>query len=177
MYAVELSPLPDYRTAVNRLAAIAMLLTLSPLAFAASVNPKRLAVVESGAVYRLAEPWSYREQAATFTLKPGDYVLRYEDAKAAYLLGEGACVDMHVVPPKQPEMANTQAFPCGIYLPKDAKANASFFFIRGQAPHYREMGPVVNAIIKAGEGSFDFPTSRRGDAHLRGQLVASPPMP
>lgn len=162
---------------MNRLLILALLLPLSSPALAASVNPKRLQVVEAGATYRLAEPWSYQEKAATFTLKPGDYVLHFEDAKAAYLLGEGACVDMHVVPPKQPEMANTQSFPCGIYLPKDANASASFFFIRGQAPRYQEMGPIVNAIIKAGEGSFDFPTSRRGDARLRAQLTVPPPAP
>ena len=150
------------------------LLGLSSLAFAASVNPKRLQAVAEGAVYRLAEPWSYQEKAATFTLKPGDYVLRYEDAKAAYLIGADLCVDLYVVPPKQPEMANTQSFHCGIYLPKDPAASASFFFIRGKAPHYDGMGPIVNAIIRAGEGSFDFPTSRRGDARLRAQLAMVP---
>ena len=160
---------------MKRSAVLLSLLVLSALAPAAGVNPKRLQAVAEGAVYRLAEPWSYREKAATFTLKPGDYVLRYEDAKAAYLVGGDLCVDLYIVPPKQPEMANTQSFHCGIYLPKDPAANASFFFIRGQAPHYDGMGPLVNAIIKAGEGSFDFPTSRRGDARLRAQLAVVPP--
>lgn len=156
---------------MSRVLLFLSLLALSSLALAASVNPKRLQVVENGAVYRLEQPWSYQEKAATFTLKPGDYVLRFQDAKATYLLGEGLCVDLHVVPPKQPELANTQSFPCGIYLPKDPAQPASLFFIRGKAPHFAEMGPVVNAIIRAGEGSFDFPTSRRGDARLRAQLM------
>jgi len=33
---------------------------------------------------------------------------------------------------------------------------------------------VVNAMIKAGEGSFDFPTGRRGDDRLRALLVPMP---
>ena len=53
----------------------------------------------------------------------------------------------------------------GIVLPKDTAKPASLFFIRGKAPHYDGMGPVVNAMIKTGEGSFDFPTGRRGDDH------------
>ena len=162
---------------MNRPAALLLLFSLSLPALAGSVNPKRLQAVEAGVIYRLAEPWSYQEKAATFTLMPGQYVLHFEDAKAMYLLGEGACAEMRVVPPKQPEMANTQSFACGIYLPKDLDANASLFFIRGQAPHYPEMGPIVNAIIRAGEGSFDFPTSRRGDARLRAQLSMHSPAP
>ena len=71
-------------------------------------------------------------------------------------------------------MANTQHFPCGIVLPKDTGKPASLFFIRGKAPHYDGMGPVVNAIIKAGEGSFDFPTGRRGDDRLRALLAPMP---
>ncbi len=160
--------------AVRHAFLLLVLLCLAPWVQAASVNPKRLQVVEGGTTYRLQEAWSMQEKAATFILKPGDYLVRFEDAQALYLVGPDGCADLHVVPPKQPEMANTQTFPCGIYLPKDAAKPASFFFVRGKAPRYAELGPVVNAIIKSGEGSFDFPTSRRGDARLRALLVPMP---
>ena len=159
---------------MRRLLLPCILLAAATCAHAGSVNPKRLQPVEGGTTYRLQEAWSYQEKAATFTLQPGDYLVAFEDAEARYLLGPGSCAAMRVVPPKQPEMANTQHFPCGIVLPKDTGKPASLFFIRGKAPHYDGMGPVVNAMIKAGEGSFDFPTGRRGDDRLRALLVPMP---
>lgn len=157
-----------------RAAAIALLLVTATAA-AKHVYPQRLTPVSDGARYTLAEPYVYREKAATFTLRAGEYVQHFEDSKAIYLLGGEACADMNVVPPRQPEHAYTMRFNCGILLPKDERKGAAFFFIRGKSPQTQSYGLIINAIIKAGEGSFDFPTSRHDDAALRARLVRVQP--
>ena len=117
----------------------------------------------------------YKEKAATFTVRAGQYLQRYEDSRAIYLIGGAGCAEMNVVPPKQPEFAYTTAFNCGIFLPKDPEKGATFFFVRGQAKEQSGAGLIVDAIIKAGEGSFDFPTSKRSDTVLRSKLVRVQP--
>jgi hypothetical protein len=114
------------------------------------------------------------EKAATFTLKSGTYVAAFEDSKALYLLGEANCLEMHVVPPKQPEHAYTMPFSCGVYYPKADGEQALFFYIRGESPR-TEFGLIVNAIIKAGEGSFNYPISKKNVIGLRPQLHAAQP--
>lgn len=151
------------------------LLLVSSTALAKHVYPQHLTPVTEGARYTLAEPYVFKEKAATFTLRPGEYVQYFEDRKAIYLLGGEGCADMNVVPPKQPEYAYTMTFNCGIWLPKDPSKGAAFFFIRGKSQQTQSMGLIINAIIKAGEGSFDFPTSRHDDAALRARLVRVQP--
>ena len=114
------------------------------------------------------------EKAATFTLKAGTYVAAFEDEQALYLLGEADCLEMHVVPPRQPEHAYTMPFSCGIYLPKAEGGQALFFSVRGAAPR-TEFGWIVNAIIEAGEGSFNYPISRKHVIGLRPRLHVTQP--
>lgn len=144
---------------------------LAGTAAAKHVYPKMLDAVADGARYSLQQDYVYREKAATFTLRAGEYVQKYEDARAIYLIGGSHCVEMNVVPPRQPEFAYTTPFDCGIYLPRDPAKGATFFFIRGKPATTPEAGALVNAIIRAGEGSFDFPTSNKNDTLLRSQLV------
>ncbi|GAB3752727.1 hypothetical protein [Lysobacter olei] len=158
-----------------RAIAIILLLIASATALAKHVYPQHLTRITDGARYTLTEPYVFKEKAATFTLRAGEYVQHFEDSKAAYLLGGEGCADMNVVPPKQPEHAYTMTFNCGIFLPKDERKGAAFFFVRGTSQQTQSLGLIINAIIKAGEGSFDFPTSRHDDAALRGRLVRAQP--
>lgn len=149
------------------------LLVASPVAWAK--HPRDLTPIQDGAAYVLAEDFVATEKAATFTLKAGTYVSAFEDGKAFYLLGEANCLEMHVVPPKQPEHAYTMPFNCGIYYPKAEAEQALFFAIRGALPYNDEMGPIINAIIQAGEGSFNYPISRKSVVGLRPRLRAVAP--
>ncbi|NUO75928.1 MAG: hypothetical protein HOQ32_07930 [Lysobacter sp.] len=132
-----------------------------------------MTVVEQGVSYVLAQDFVASEKAATFTLKAGTYVTAFEDSKALYLLGGANCLEMHVVPPKQPEYAYTKPFNCGIYYPKAEQGQALFFYIREALPR-SEFGLIVNAIIKAGEGSFNYPISKKHVVGLRSRLQAAP---
>ena len=55
-------------------------------------------------------------------------------------------------------------------------AGATFFFIRRtpDEPHSGN-GVLIDSIIRAGYGSFDFPMSNKNDLRLRGQLVEHAP--
>jgi len=139
------------------------------------VYPKSLTPVTNGVTYTLAESYVVSEKAATFTLAAGPYVQRYEDRKAIYLIGGEQCVEMSVVPPKNPAAAWKDKWDCGIYLPKDPAAGATFFFIRRtpDEPHSGN-GVLIDAIIRAGYGSFDFPMSNKNDLLLRSRLAEQP---
>lgn len=139
------------------------------------VYPKSLTPVTDGVTYILAESYVVSEKAATFTLAAGPYVQRYEDRKAIYLIGDAQCVEMSVVPPKNPAAAWKDTWDCGIYLPKDPTAGATFFFIRRtpDEPHSGN-GVLIDAIIRAGYGSFDFPMSNKNDLLLRSRLAEQP---
>jgi hypothetical protein len=148
------------------------LLVASPVAIAK--HPRNLTPLENGPRYVLAQDFVAIEKAAMFTLKAGTYVTAFEDSKALYLLGDENCLEMRVVPPKQPEHAYTMPFNCGIYYPKANSEQALFFYIRGALPR-AEFGLIVNAIIKAGEGSFNYPISKKNVIGLRLQLHAAQP--
>lgn len=153
--------------------ALALLCTA---AAAKHVYPKSLTPVADGVTFVLAESYVVSEKAATFTLATGFYVQRYEDRKAIYLIGDEQCVEMSVVPPKNPAAAWKDRWECGIYLPKDPAAGATFFFIRRtpDEPHSGN-GVLIDSIIRAGYGSFDFPMSNKNDLRLRRQLVEHAP--
>lgn len=146
---------------------------LAPAAFAK--HPRNLEPVEAGGAYVLQEDVVSQEKAATFTLKAGTYTAELEDAKALYLLGDEHCLEMRVVPPKQPEHAYTMPFNCGIYLPKDPAGKALFFTIRGEIPYNPDAGFLINAIIKYGEGGYQFPISKKHVADIRLKLRAPEP--
>lgn len=151
-----------------------ILLLIPSLAVAKHIYPSGLKQVVDGAVYELQENYIFQEKSATFTLSAGKYKHRYEDSKAIYLMGDNsACLEMRVVPPKNPEAAWSEKWDCGIFFPKDPKKGAAFFVIRKtpNAPTTSNQGPLIDAIIKAGYGSFDFPTSRHNDNILRNKLV------
>ena len=156
---------------MNKLLLAVTLLVLATSAAAKHVYPQHLDIVANGEKYSLAIDYVFKEKAATFTVRAGEYVQTYRDSKASYLIGAPNCADMNVIPPKQPEFAYTKTFNCGIYLPDDPRKGAAFFFIRAKAEGIPSGGLIVDAIIKAGEGSFDFPTSKHDDALLRGQLT------
>jgi hypothetical protein len=145
------------------------LLAVVPVALAK--NPRNLQQIEHGPAYVLAENFVATEKAATFTLKAGTYVAKFEDSKATYLLGDANCLEMRVVPPKQPELAYAMPFNCGIYFPKAATESATFFSIRAAIPRNPEIGWLINAIIKSGEGSFNYPISRKRVVDLRSKLI------
>lgn len=157
----------------SKIIVIALMLSTSPVN-AKHVYPKLLEPVDNGQTFTLSEPYVYIEKGATFTLSKGTYTVRYQDSKALYLLGEGQCMEMRVVPPKNPSAAWSDAWSCGIFLPKNASKGAAFFMIRKTpVSDTNSQGPVVGAIIRAGYGSFDFPTSKHDDALLRAKLQSS----
>jgi hypothetical protein len=151
---------------------ILCVLLFSEASFAKHVYPKHLKQVDTGVSHQLIENYVFKEKAATFTLFAGNYVQKYEDAKAVYLIGESDCLEMHVVPPKNPNAAWTDRWDCGIFLPKDARKGAAIFMIR-RTPEKKHSGNgvLIDAIIRAGYGSFDFPTSKHNDSKLRSMLV------
>ncbi len=154
-------------------------LLLSAVAVAKHVYPQNLTPIEGREAYRLAEDYVFQEKAATFTLFAGTYTPKYEDRRATYLIGDGPCLEMRVVPPKNPAAAWADRWGCGIYLPKDPAQGAAFFVIR-RKPEQPQSGNglLIDSIIEAGYGSFDFPTSRHDDAALRERLApATPPAP
>ena len=150
------------------------LAALSTAAVAKHVYPKSLTPVDHGATFSLAENYVVSEKAATFTLAAGTYVQRYEDRKSIYLIGDSQCVEMSVVPPKNPAAAWKDRWDCGIYLPKDSSVGATFFFIRKtpEAPHSGN-GVLIDAIIRSGYGSFDVPMSNKSDMQLRSRLLGA----
>jgi len=160
---------------MNRFIVGAALVVLSTTASAKHVYPSSLTHVTNGATYALAENYVVSEKAATFTLAAGTYVQRFEDRKAIYLIGNDRCVEMSVVPPKNPSGAWKDTWDCGIYLPKDPAAGAPFFFIRRtpDEPHSGN-GLLIDEVIRAGYGSFDFPMSDRNDLRLRSRLAERP---
>lgn len=153
-----------------------LLLGLAAAAAAKHLYPQRLTPVSDGVSYRLAEPYVFKEKAATFTLAPGQYLVRFEDKKAWYLIGPDNCIELGVVPPKNPAAAWSDRWNCGILLPKDAAKGAAFFMIRRtpESPHSGN-GLIVDSIVRAGYGSFDFPTSGHNDAVLRASLSRMQP--
>ena len=158
---------------IARLIGIACLLG-SPLQ-AVATHPRYLTLVDEGTVYTLGEDFTATEKAATFTLKAGTYTTLFEDRGGYYLLGAENCLEMRVVPPKQPEHAYTMPFNCGVHLPRDAQEPARFFVIRAAIPRNPEFGVLINAIIKAGEGGFNYPISAKHVVGLRERLSAQPP--
>jgi hypothetical protein len=161
------------KPAAGLLALLLVALATGP-ALAKSVHPKSLSPVQDASTHRLAQDYVFIEKAATFTLAAGDYLAAYEDRNTVYLLGDGECLEMKVVPPKNPAAAYRMGFRCGIMLPRDPAKGAAFFTIRGHIPAKRENGLVINAIIAHGEGKFLFPTSRHDDRQLRAQLQQQP---
>jgi hypothetical protein len=155
----------------TRLVAVALLFASS---VAHAEHPRNLVPIESGPRYVLAQDFLSTEKAATFTLKAGSYVAAFENRNALFLLGEANCLELHVVPPKQPEHAYTMPFNCGIYYPKQEGGQALFFYIRGES-RPTEFGLIVNAIIKAGEGSFNYPIAKKNVVGLRQQLQLAQP--
>lgn len=137
-----------------RLCALALSLTLvSSAALGKSKHPRHLKPVTSPILYTLAEPVSAEGYNITYTVKAGTYTLRYRDKKGAYLLGEGQCLHVYIHSPKSTGRADVE---CGVYLPDDPKRGAEFFRLRATAQHFPEMGPLVNWIIRSGNGSFDW---------------------
>lgn len=157
-----------------KLISILILSLIPAVAFAKHVYPKSLKTVENGAIYVLQDDYKFQEKSATFTLSAGHFKLAYEDSKAHYLIGlTPQCLEMRVVPPKYPENAWSDKWDCGIFLPKDEKNGAAFFMIRRtpDEPEKSNQGPIIDAILKAGYGSFDFPTSMQKDNLLRSKLM------
>lgn len=159
---------------MKNVALVVLLMVLPVAAIAKHVYPKQLKPVEQGVSYTLVENYVFTEKAATFTLASGSYVQKYEDAKAIYLIGDGKCLEFSVIPPKNPAAAWSDRWECGIFLPKDPRKGAAFFMIR-RTPEKNApsgAGAIVDAIIRAGYGSFDFPASKHNDMVLRSRLVA-----
>jgi hypothetical protein len=173
---IAMPPLQKYGDTMKHFALVALLLILPTATDAKHVYPKHLRPIVQGVSYTLEEPYVFKEKAATFTLSAGVYVQKYADTKAIYLIGSKDCLEFNVVPPKNPAAAWTDRWDCGIYLPKNPAKGAAFFMIR-RTPEERVRsgsGPIIDAIIKAGYGSFDFPTSKHNDTLLRSKLVAAP---
>ncbi len=160
---------------MNRAVVLLLGLVCCAAALAKHVYPQNLEPIEQGAAYRLAENYVFQEKAATFTLFAGTYRAKFQDRRATYLVGDGPCLRMHVVPPKNPAAAWSDTWECGVYLPRDESKGAAFFVIRRtpETPHSGN-GVLIDGIIRAGYGSFDFPTSRQDDAALRERLVPAP---
>lgn len=147
-------------------AALALLVSLGT-AEARSVNPKHLEAIEPPAEYRLATDVAVQGYNILYTLRAGKYFLRYQDRRGQYFTGEGECMHLDI---RTPKTTGTNDWTCGIFVPKDPKRGASFFRIRPVTPTHTEMGPVVNAIVRYGYGSFDWP-DKAESMELREKLV------
>ncbi len=148
------------------------LVLMSSVAAAKHVYPKNLKVVDAGQTYTLLEDYLFQEKAATFTLFAGRYVQKYEDAKAVYLMGDAGCFQMSVSPPRKPHARWSDRWDCGVYVPKDGNKGAAIFVVRRTPETSHEgNGAIIDGIIRAGYGSFDFPTSEKDDLLLRSKLV------
>jgi len=158
---------------MSRLILTFIFLAFSATAMGKHVYPQHLKKIENGATYKLVENYVFKEKAATFTLFTGNYVQEYEDSRAVYLIGGSNCLEFGVVPPKNPSAAWAEKWDCGIYLPKDPAKGAALFLIR-KTPDKKSAGNglIIDEMIKAGYGSFDFPTAKQNDAALRGKLIA-----
>jgi hypothetical protein len=148
---------------------IPLLLALIP-ALVLAKHPRNMKPIEPQRHYQLQEDFTAKEKAATFTLRSGTYTAGFEDAQAIYLLGRPDCLEMHVVPPKQPEMAYTQSFNCGIMIPKSELAPATFFAIAGKLPQFQEAGFLINWMIRRDEGRFNFPIKQKFVVGLRAKI-------
>lgn len=154
-----------------RAVAVLALALASNTSDARSVNPKHLNKVEPPVVYTLAHDVAVEGYNITYTVRAGAYTLRYEDSKGQYLIGEGDCLHLDIHSPK---MTGSNDWNCGLYLPKKADRGASFYRIRPAVGTNPEMGPVVNAIIRYGYGSFDWP-DKAESMQLRNELTAQRP--
>lgn len=148
------------------------LVLVSSVATAKHVYPKNLKVLDAGQTYALLEDYVFQEKAATFTLFAGRYVQKYEDAKAVYLMGDAGGFQMSVTPPRNPGARWSDRWDCGVYLPKDANKGVAIFVVRRtpETPHEGN-GAIIDGIIRAGYGSFNFPTSEKDDLLLRSKLL------
>jgi hypothetical protein len=138
---------------------------------AKSVNPKRLEKVDPPVVHQLASDVTVEGHHITYTIRAGTYLLLYKDRGGLYFVGEGNCMHLYIHTPK---MTGTNDWTCGIYVPNDTSRGASFFRIRPVGQTHSEMGPVVNAIIRYGFGSFDWP-DKAESMELRNQLNVGGP--
>lgn len=155
------------------LLSLLLLLPIASTAHAKSVNPKNLDEVVPAIEYRLERDVSVQGYNILFTLRAGKYLHRYKDKRGRYFVGEGNCMHLDI---RTPKMTGTNDWTCGIYVPDDPARGASFFRIRPTTPTHTEMGPVVNAIIRYGYGSFDWP-DKAESMELRDSLTLIGPEP
>lgn len=138
------------------------------VAHARSVNPKHLEQVQPPAEYRLEQDVAIQGHNILYTLRAGKYLLQYRDRRGGYFVGEGQCLHLDI---RTPRMTGTNDWECGIHVPDDPTRGATFFRIRPAAATHTEMGPVVNAMVRYGYGSFDWP-DKAESMELRVQLIA-----
>jgi hypothetical protein len=136
---------------------------------AKSVNPKHLQELQPPVEYRLDGDVTIQGHNIAYTLRAGKYWLRFKDRRGSYFVGEGNCMHLEI---RTPKMTGTNDWTCGIYVPDDPGRGASFFRVRPETTTHSEMGPVVNAIIRYGYGSFDWP-DKVESMELRARLAMS----
>lgn len=141
------------------------------LADARSVNPKHLKPTKTPIAYTLTAPYTFQEKAATFIVRPGPYVVQFENERYQYLIGPEECLLVFIGPVPEGDHAEEPGRHCGIELPRDPSQGATFFSMRQYIEPVPEMGPLINAIIAYGEGKFMFWSSKHRDRKLRELLV------
>jgi hypothetical protein len=136
-------------------------------AHAKSVNPKHLEALTPPVEYTLADDVSVQGYNILYTIRAGKYLHTHKDRRGRYFVGEGNCMHLDI---RTPKTTGSDDWSCGIFVPDDPTRGASFFRVRGVNPTHDEMGPVVNAIIRYGNGSFDWP-DKAESMELRERLV------
>ncbi|MGL6224375.1 MAG: hypothetical protein ACRC6L_12425 [Steroidobacteraceae bacterium] len=135
---------------------------------AKSVNPKHLQQIVPPVAHVLEGDVSVQGHNILYTLRAGTYLLMYTDRRGRYFIGDGNCMHLDI---RTPKMTGTNDWTCGLYVPDDPSRGASFFRVRPVTSTSAEMGPVVNAIIRYGYGSFDWP-DKVESMQLREKLTA-----
>lgn len=154
-----------------RFGAFLILAAFFATANAKSVNPRHLKEITPVVEYIFESDVVIEGYNITYTLRAGTYFHRYNDRRGRYLLGEGNCLHLEIHSHK---VQGSNDWACGIYVPDDTARGASFYRIRPNTDTNSEMGPVVNAIIRYGYGSFDWP-DKAESMELRNTLSARVP--
>ncbi|MGQ0799437.1 MAG: hypothetical protein ACT4NL_04900 [Pseudomarimonas sp.] len=151
------------------------LLLVSTLVPAKEINPKRLDVIEGGAIYELTEPFVYQtnfyRSIASYTLVPGNYVEGFRARDGIYLVGGVDSVQIRLETPGEAESAASITYTeGGVFLPNDTNASPRMYFVRHSAPRieYLRNGVVHSTRNAQATASSVSPNSQIAETAVPG---------